>query len=197
MTTWNNREIRKLTKKIEALQQQNKILTEENKELCKMCDSRDVAYESLLMDYETLRIKKGMPCPEGSFVLAVGKEKEFYPDEARSFVLDALNEYVRNAEPDRRRVHVLQSILNANQEQVLQKKRNMLKQELKDFTGMSTEKKRGLNALGFEVVEPEGKIKHHKILYHGDPRYKAVTSATSSDYRSGLNLASLLSKIAL
>ena len=158
---------------------------------------RCAEYEKRLLNSPDHR-KEPSTTGNQEITLAIGTEPEFFENEAAALLLDALREYVRNAEPDRRRTHILQSILDANPDYGLQERKHQLKQLMKDYRGMDGEKKKGLNQLGFEVQTSEGKLqKHYKILYHGDPRYTAVTAASGSDYRGGLNIASVLNKLAL
>ena len=105
---------------------------------------RCAEYEKRLLNSPDHR-KEPSTTGNQEITLAIGTEPEFFENEAAALVLDALREYVRNAEPDRRRTHILQSILDANPDYGLQERKHQLKQLMKDYRGMDGEKKKGLN----------------------------------------------------
>lgn len=71
------------------------------------------------------------------------------------------------------------------------KKRELLKELLRDYTHMDGKIKKALEHLGFSVSE-EGR--HIKMVFQGDDRYTFVLAKSGSDFRGGLNAASDISK---
>lgn len=119
-----------------------------------------------------------------------GSELEFFPNEKLEIVLDVIKQYVQDHPNELRRVDILNSILGAN----------------KKFADKATERRiktkdslKGCNEMNASL---EGKLKgmvmggkkHYKIRYHGDTRYQVSMSKTSSDARSGQNLAAEIGK---
>ena len=92
-----------------------------------------------------------------------------------------------------RRVDILNSILVANKKfsNKATERRCKTKDSLKGCNEMNASLEGKLKELGCMVM---GGKKHYKIRYHGDTRYQVSMSKTSSDARSGQNLAAEIGK---
>ncbi len=123
-----------------------------------------------------------------------GMEKEFFEDEAKEIVLDVLQQYIQEHPNEIRRTDILSSIITANKRSANKAagRRNQTKDVLRGYSTMNSSMEGILKDLGCSIVT--GK-KHYKIRYYGDDRYQTTMSKTGSDSRSGLNLASIITKI--
>ena len=126
-------------------------------------------------------------------VLYSGDEDEFFPNEIRLILLDALEAALPQYAADTRRRDVLEDIIsnNASCQHTLNERTEKLKALLKGYKNLSAAMKRELQQLGFTINE-EGK--HCKLTYYGDGRYTAILPKTPSDERSGLNSATTVIK---
>jgi hypothetical protein len=117
-----------------------------------------------------------------------GNEQDLYQHEIVDIIIDALTDASRVARDGSRRQHVLQDLIKANlasgARQAIQEE---IKTLFKTYQGMDTKTRNALARMGFDLTE-EGK--HYKAVYQGDGRYTFSLSKTSSDHRSGKNLAS-------
>ena len=158
-------ELRTLQKKVEELARTNEILTCEN---------------------EGLRAK--LSSVEEVPLLYFGNEEEFFQNEIKEMVLDALEERLKNSDENSRQADVLRDILDKNGEckHVADQKAQRLKAELTGYRNMSKSIRRMLSEMGFVITE-QGK--HYKLTYYGDPRYWTTLAKTSSDDRAGKNAA--------
>ena len=158
-------ELRTLQKKVEELARTNEILTYEN---------------------EGLRAK--LSSVEEVPLLYFGNEEEFFPNEIKEMVLDALEERLKNSDENSRQVDVLRDILDKNGgcKHVADQKAQRLKAELKGYRNVSKSMKRMLSEMGFVITE-QGK--HYKLTYYGDPRYWTTLAKTPSDGHTGENAA--------
>ena len=158
-------ELRTLQKKVEELARANENLTYEN---------------------EWIRAK--LSSVEEVPLLYLGNEEEFFPNEIKDMVLDALEEKLKNSDENSRRADVLRDILDKNGKckHIADKKAQKLKQELKGYKNISKSIRRMLSEMGF-VIEEEGK--HYKLIYYGDPRYWTTLAKTPSDIHTGENEA--------
>lgn len=154
-------DIQKLKKQVEELTHVNEILTYENQGLRSKMGSTD-----------------NMP------ILYLGKEEEFFQDEIRAMLLDALELALPNYASGTRRKTVLEDINKSNNcKRRADDRSEQLKNLLRGYKTMSGAMKRTLQDMGFVITE-EGK--HYKLTYYGDRRYLAKTP---SDNRSGMNIA--------
>ena len=158
-------ELRTLQKKVEELARTNEILTYEN---------------------DGLRAK--LSSVEEVPLLYFGNEEEFFPNERKEMVLDALEEKLKNSDENSRKVDVLRDILDKNGgcKHVAEQKAQRLKVELTGYRNMSKAMRRMFSEMGFVITE-QGK--HYKLTYYGDPRYWTTLAKTSSDDRAGKNVA--------
>lgn len=128
-------------------------------------------------------------------VICYGNEDDFYPDEIREMVLDALNEQVKLLSVEKvrkRRVDVFRDILNANRfEGTAEERHKTVKGLFKGYQNMSANLKQKIMDLGFKI---QGDGKHYKLTYYGDERYAFSIAKTGSDYREGKNIAQELIK---
>ena len=125
-------------------------------------------------------------------VLYFGDEDEFFPNEIRLMLLDALKEALSRCAPGSRRRDVLADIISKNNcQHVIDERAAELKTLLKGYKNVSGSMKRTLQDLGFTISE-EGK--HYKLIYYGDSRYMITLTKTPSDGRSGLNIVTTIIK---
>ena len=157
-------DIQKLKKQVEELTHANEILTYENQGLRSKMGSTD-----------------NMP------ILYLGEEEEFFQDEIRAILLDALEQALPNYASGTRRRSVLEDIIKSNNcKRRANDRSEQLKNLLRGYKTMSGSMKRTLQDIGFVITE-EGK--HYKFTYYGDGRYMATLAKTPSDNRSGMNIA--------
>lgn len=125
-------------------------------------------------------------------ILFLGDEEEFYQDEIKEMVLDAVAEKLKNLGQKTRRWAVLNDVLQNNDYQAVSDERERIVKSLfKDYKTLSASMRQQLLELGFEVTE-EGK--HYRLTYYGDGRYKTTIAKTGSDWREGKNIASVIIK---
>lgn len=122
----------------------------------------------------------------------IASEQDYYPDEISSILRDAAAESVSRVQPGGRREHILRAIASASESSPHSREgREKLKSLLRDYKSMTKETRDGLTEMGFSITE-DGK--HYKLTYQSDERYVFAMPKTSSDHRSGLNLASDIAK---
>lgn len=114
-----------------------------------------------------------------------GAEAELFANEQAELVLEIIEEKLRSGSCSIRIRNMLESILDAN-ERTTNKEAflSQMKNVLTESGGLSSQGKRKLVKLGFELSE-EGK--HYKIKIKGDVRYPHPISKTPSDVRSAEN----------
>lgn len=157
-------DLQKLQKQVEELTHANEILTYENQGLRSKMGSTD-----------------NMP------ILYLGEEEEFFQDEIKAMLLDALEQALPNYATGTRRRAVLEDIIKSNNcKRRADDRSEQLKNLLRGYKTMSWSMKRTLQDMGFVITE-EGK--HYKFTYYGDGRYMATLAKTPSDNRSGMNIA--------
>lgn len=140
--------------------------------------------------FENQRLREKLSENQHTAVLYAGDEDEFFPDEIKDILLDALNEAAESAYPKSRRQHVLYDIVRSNKyENILGKKQNEIKKLLKGYKNVNGVMKKMLAEFGFEIVE-EGK--HYKLTYYGDRRYWTTIAKTPSDDRTGGNVSATI-----
>ena len=122
----------------------------------------------------------------------LGDEDEFFPNEIKLIVLDALKDALPKYATGTRRRDVLMDIIsNNNCQNILVERAEELKVLLKGYKNVSGSMKRTLQDIGFTITE-DGK--HFKLTYFGDGRYMVTLGKTPSDGRSGLNTATTIIK---
>ena len=119
------------------------------------------------LTYENEWIRAKLSSVEEVPILYFGNEEEFFPNEIKDVVLDALEEKLKNSDENSRRADVLRDILDKNGKckHIADKKAQKLKQELKGDKNVSKSMRRMLSEMGF-IIEEEGK--HYKLIYYGD-----------------------------
>lgn len=157
-------DIQSLKKQVEALTRANKAFTYENQGLRAKMSNAD-----------------NMP------ILFLGEEEDFFQDDIKEILLDALESVLSNYVSQSRRKDVLQDIIASNDcKRRVAERGEQLKNLLKGDKTMSGSIKRTLQDMGFVITE-EGK--HCKLTYYGDGRYMATLAKTPGDSRSGMNIA--------
>lgn len=125
-------------------------------------------------------------------LLKPGEEQDLFAGEIQDIVIDALQSSFKNSHADSRRQHVISDILSHNQvtgsAATIQEE---IKRILKGYVNMDVKTRTSLTKLGFDITD-DGK--HYKAVFQGDGRYMFSISKTSSDHKSGMNLASDISK---
>ncbi|MGL6461827.1 hypothetical protein ACSZNG_23560, partial [Aeromonas hydrophila] len=125
-------------------------------------------------------------------ILSYGEEQDLYQYEIRNFVVDTLEQQLKNSIKESRRYHILHDLIKTNKtEDVANRLREEIKSIFKSYVDMDAKTKSSLTKIGFDISE-EGK--HYKIIFHQDGRYTFSVSKTSSDSRAGKNLASDINK---
>lgn len=121
---------------------------------------------------------------EGILLKRSSSEYDFYPDEAKDFILDAVEMALRTARTGSRRADLFEDLLacnpkSGNAERLESKIRQL------HSSGLSPSRKAAeLRHLGFSVEKRGG---HYKATFHGDSRYLFVFSSTPGDYRAEAN----------
>ena len=162
-------DVRRLKKQVEELTRSNEALAYENQGLRAKIDGVD-----------------SLP------VLYLGGEDEFFPNEIKLIVLDALKDALPKYGTGTRRRDVLIDIISNNDcQNILNERAEELKVLLKGYKNVSGSMKRTLQDIGFTITE-DGK--HYKLTYFGDGRYMVTLGKTPSDGRSGLNTATTIIK---
>lgn len=146
--------------------------------------------EALVSENSVLRAK--LNATEAMPIVYQGDEEDFYPDEIKDMILEALDEALTNTEATTRRADVLEDVLENNQYQHLNEKRKQrVKAMFKGYKNLNGAMKQELLDLGISISE-DGK--HYKLIYKNDPRYMVTIAKTPSDSRAGNNCAALINK---
>lgn len=115
-------------------------------------------------------------------VLIAGDEDDFYPGEAKDFVLSAVKKELSATEVRTRRYDVLSDILNVNNYKAIGEQRaEEAKRLLSNYSGMTQKLKKGLEDIGFIFDQSD----HQKVKYYGDDRYTIIYASTPSDKGHG------------
>ncbi len=149
----------------------------------------ELTRENERMLYENQGLRARLEASGSLPVLYYGREKNFYEDEIKNFLLVALEEARQNAVPKTRKSDVLNDIIAANGSAdeatgVFREKAETLKRLFKGYSSMTGPMRQELKRLGFSITE-EGK--HYKLTYYGDGRYWSAVAKTPSDHRAGDN----------
>lgn len=127
-----------------------------------------------------------------SGIVLFGKEQNFYRSEIKDIVLKVLRDSLRNLSSESRRYHVIDDIIKNNE--CVGEGDEMFAQIKRMFASgvdLDSRVKSQLIRMGFSIEE-DGK--HYKIFFQEEDRYMFSVSKTSSDYRAGKNLASIINK---
>lgn len=118
--------------------------------------------------------------------------QEFFEGEADEIVFNAFESALGGVSADSRRSHILSELMNKlSPAGELQRRKEEIKAILRGVRGLEGDTERRLSALGFQISS-DGK--HHKLVYNDDQRYVFAIPKSASDHRSGLNLASDISR---
>ena len=140
-----------------------------------------------ILTYENQGLRSKMSSTDNMPILYLGEEEEFFQDEIKAMLLDALEQALPNYASGTRRRAVLEDIIKSNNcRRRANDRSEQLKNSLRGYKTMSGSMKRTLQDMGFVITE-EGK--HYKFIYYGDGRYMATLAKTPSDNRSGMNIA--------
>lgn len=186
-----------LMKSKESVEEENDYLYEEfGDQLKKMEDTNaklNNEIQRLTAEVQGLRMK--FSGNSQTPIIMAGAEQDLYEGEIREIVLEILEEYRKSCHEGSRRQHIIDDILQCNEYKRLpEKKREVLKKALKGYRSLNGSLKNELESLGFEITS-DGK--HYKWSYYGDNRYVVTAAKTSSDSRSGMNLAAIMEKLML
>lgn len=120
-------------------------------------------------------------------ILIAGDEDDFYPGEAKDFVLSAVKKELLSTELRTRRHDVLKDVLDANHYEAINEKRaSEAKRMLSNYSGMTPKIRKGLEEIGYVFDKSD----HQKVKYYGDDRYTVIYASTPSDKgRGGQNNA--------
>lgn len=142
------------------------------------------------LEVENEILRKRVETTDNAPLLYYGHEKELYPGEIKELLIDILSSLTFPS--GSRREHVVTDLLNANViRPTIKDRHTKIKAAFNDYRELTAETRSKLEEMGFGITS-DGK--HHKIVYHGDSRYQISLSKTSSDYRSGMNAVSYITK---
>ncbi len=140
-----------------------------------------------LRKYEA-KVNKG-----AGIVVKTGREQDLWPNEIAEILRDAIEGADNHVANDSRRRHVLKAICDANPlGDGSKRRREKLKELLRDYRSMDAHTRKGLDELGFAVSE-DGR--HFKLMYQGDDRYTFTLPKSGSDHRGGLNAANDIGRL--
>ena len=147
----------------------------------------ELTHANEILTYENQGLRSKMGSTDNMPILYLGEEEEFFQDEIKAMLLDALEQALPNYASGTRRRAVLEDIIKSNNcKRRANDRSEQLKNSLRGYKTMSGSMKRTLQDMGFVITE-EGK--HYKFIYYGDGRYMATLAKTPSDNRSGMNIA--------
>ena len=143
-------------------------------------------------EYEISWLKAKLDSMTDVPVLIAGDEDDFYPGEAKDFVLSVLKKELSATEARTRRHDILKDLLEANGYKAEGERRaDEVKRLLSNYSGMTPKVKKGLEEIGFAFDKSD----HQKVKYYGDDRYTIIYASTPSDKgRGGKNDASITIK---
>lgn len=158
---------------------------EEMAELQQRVEELTRANEALTWENQGIRAR--LQGSDSTPIMYLGEEEEFFPDEIKAILLDALELSLPNYDQQLRRKDVIESIIKENDcPRQAEERAEKLKNAFKGYKKMSGSLKRLLQDMGFTITE-EGK--HYKLTYYGDPRYWTTIAKTGSDGHDGMNAA--------
>ena len=125
---------------------------------------------------------------DGIPILSYGTERDLYPNEQRSLLIEIIEKEKERSRRPSRRSDILKSVIEENDENQngIDEKRSALKKCLHGYTRMTPAIKKELQEIGFTVID-DGK--HIKLIFMDDDRYIGTLSKTGSDHRGGDNTA--------
>ena len=144
---------------------------------------------------ELIGLRKKLSTQETEPLIYLGQEAEFFHNEIKEIVMDAVDDAVKNSQIQTRRYDVLKDIRDHNEyPQELAKAHERLKTLMTGYKTMSAPMRQELADMGIDITE-DGK--HYKLIYRKDPRYYTIISKTGSDHREGKNIISKITKTML
>ncbi|MFT0787377.1 hypothetical protein, partial [Synechococcus sp. H55.10] len=175
---------------------QHYAYTDEVTELRLQLQQRDEEIEKLKADLEDFQetvsaMSQGTRhyrrCkPSETDIILRRTEREFYPQEAKSFILEILHRAIDQVHEKSRVRHILEDLLQYNDAQEGNRHRQDIMGSIDDlfldYRKWSDSHERKLQRLGFEITSEDN---HVKIRFHRDPRYQIILSRTPSDWRAG------------
>jgi molybdopterin converting factor small subunit len=124
-------------------------------------------------------------------IVLARSERDFYREEAKSFILEILSRAADQVHKGSRVQHILQDLIQNNHanegksyRQRLREDINHLFRDYRKWCDNSYEAE--LHKLGFEVVSEKNYV---VIRFHGDNRYQISLAKTPSDQRAGYEIA--------
>jgi hypothetical protein len=120
-------------------------------------------------------------------IVALGKEKPFYPGEIKDCVIKTLKAGIGQIQNEGRCRHVIDDLLDANNPSI---DGQNIEKEIKKLTckecDLTKTTKRSLEKLGFSF---DVDCKHINMVYCNDQRYSFTVQKTGSDWRGMKNLS--------
>jgi hypothetical protein len=158
---------------------------ENNDKLKRQVEELTRANESLTYENQGLRSK--LSSVDNVPILYLGEEYEFFHNEIKAIILDALKQALPQYESRNRRRDVLEDIIHSNDTLKSDNRAEDLKKALKGYKNVTGSIKRTMEEMGLVFDENAGK--HYKVTYYGDERYMVTLAKTPSDQRTGINVA--------
>lgn len=193
--SWSNVEALRTKAKIDKLKDSssdelNEFIDEFDKEL----RSKEETIRSLEAEIAKLQeqVRLNKFSKTSNLSISTKKEVSFFENEIEDVILDAVQHYLSNVFEGGRRYHIIADIIASNQKVGhAERKRSNLKEIMRDYKSMTSEKRASLEEIGLVISSSDN---HHKLVYNDDSRYTFSLSKTSSDHRAGKNFASDISK---
>lgn len=150
---------------------------DELKQKCADYDKQIKKLNAKLDYYKQMRDDEGL--------LKRGNENDYYEDEVREIIIKTLKEAIPNKK--NRVKDILTDIVEHNPiEGYGEELRDEIRAIFKADPGLGERSRMKLGKLGCEITS-DGK--HHKLLWHGDPRYHITVSKSPSLQRAGVDEA--------
>ena len=184
-------------KETQLLRYKNERLEEEkrnNEELLKYAIDENSRLEKLNNQLENKNIALKMALEskgntnDGDSIMLYIKEKQFYEDETKRFVLNLIKRSIDtygDNEKEWREYHILSDIIDNNH---VSEEGESIKNKLYSVLKNDNQKRievYELSQIGFEIE----KNSHDKYIFHDDDRYTLTIANTPSDFRNRENLA--------
>lgn len=182
--------------KQKAVSENDELLDAYDHDVTKLRNQNDELLAiNLAQEAELAGLRKKLSAKDTEPLIYMGEEAELFSDEIKEIVMDAINDSLKNTQPQTRRFDVLNDIINHNEcPHELAEIRNRLKTLLNGYKTMTAPMRQELANMGIDINE-DGK--HYKLTYRNDPRYYTTISKTGSDHREGKNIFSKITKTML
>lgn len=205
LDTWEGIQMLQLKRKMERLSEEKRSIEsslESDKEWEELALELDQQVKNLTEQVESLQgenanLRAWTDSIGDRPLLFMGDEAEFYKGEIREFILRLIEQTINSSEDKKdkrkRKIDVLQSVLEANDYEHIQEQRiSQLKNLFKDYRTLTRKVRTALIDVGFKITD-EGK--HYKLTYYDDDRYVLSMPKTSSDCRAGKDFFHKLKEI--